>query len=899
MSRLSVEGANQSCHPRRKLVAGTTIRSTTTDGLQSNSDDDHLDHASRHPSVATTRRTNPGITESQSVDTSPLTGEEEVVNLRRLVSESHLYPQKYDERNSRGLHRRISFFTDQEETDAVNSDDDEIHECIAHVVNELKIMRNQLGSLERRLRAVDGMNDDCATTDTVHNMYDTEPELQPRVLEMRLDSCIEQLESCLGFDRVSSAVSVTKLLCDKLSKVRSPSAADHSFTNWMSRNYAEGRLAREISSYSTPGSKSHSIRSATDKVDSSEEQRGGSGMNETDSSDDGEDDTGELSSSHASLPGAQLHLQRRFGAEPWAPRTQTAASVPTTPMSPMCNFSFTRALGDNRAAPPPPASRVAAGGSGGAPPTRTKRDRRRRPRRTRRSHADVSDVIRASQTPPPDASTPAGTTPPDGWRRAHSLRLRSKAREGKRAGRQRQFQTPVFSQECDNLLLEMHSWGLDHFSLETFASGRPLTALGMKIFEKTGLLTEFKISPLVLCQFFIRIEENYARYPDVPYHNNLHGTDVMHATYVLLMDPKMASSVRKIELLAALLAAAVHDVGHPGFTNHFLCETQHDFAILYNDKSVLENYHASVAFKVMSDEKCNVLASLSKDDRAAVRKMMISMILSTDMAQHFKHLAAFRSVVEHVVEGRTVPPATGETTSSGGDEGFTDTKTRVLLCAVVHLADLSLSTKPWKLCRQWCGRVMEEFFRQGDKEKELGLPVGGLHDRDTTNIPKSQMGFIDFIVLPLWETWDTLVGGESIPFEFLHENRANWEKLALEAGHDVTVANSNTDTSSSASTKETGLSSTHAPATPAAREAPTLPAASQTAPPQRPVGVPTPPSGAGSRTTHFTGRAPSSTLRSSLASARRSPLSPQSPPHSTSPLGRAPRSANTRRKTML
>lgn len=66
------------------------------------------------------------------------------------------------------------------------------------------------------------------------------------------------------------------------------------------------------------------------------------------------------------------------------------------------------------------------------------------------------------------------------------------------------------------------------------------------------------------------------------------------------------------------------------------------------------------------------------------------------------------------------------------------------------------------LCATRCGRVMEEFFRQGDKEKELGLPVGGLHDRDTTNIPKSQMGFIDFIVLPLWETWDTLVGGGAL-----------------------------------------------------------------------------------------------------------------------------------------
>lgn len=238
-------------------------------------------------------------------------------------------------------------------------------------------------------------------------------------------------------------------------------------------------------------------------------------------------------------------------------------------------------------------SSQAVGINGLASHVRHKREKRRKTQRTRRSHADIADVIRGDEAPRTDACTPRGDFFADGSRRAQSLRGHANAgtdrgkRTGKRKDKQRDFQTPVFSQECDNLLLEMHSWGLDHFSLETLASGRPLTALGelnekgfwvdwpcvrmyvrmlwwwcgllrasqrwrvhpigMKIFEKTGLLTEFKISPLVLCQFFIRIEENYARYPDVPYHNNLHGTDVMHATYVLLMDPKMASSIRKIE----------------------------------------------------------------------------------------------------------------------------------------------------------------------------------------------------------------------------------------------------------------------------------------------------------------------------------------------------------------
>jgi len=43
---------------------------------------------------------------------------------------------------------------------------------------------------------------------------------------------------------------------------------------------------------------------------------------------------------------------------------------------------------------------------------------------------------------------------------------------------------------------------------------------------------------------------------------------------------------------------------------------------------------------------------------------------------------------------------------------------------------------------------MEEFFKQGDKEQEQGLDFSPLCDRQTTMVPQSQIGFIDFIVAP-------------------------------------------------------------------------------------------------------------------------------------------------------
>ena len=51
--------------------------------------------------------------------------------------------------------------------------------------------------------------------------------------------------------------------------------------------------------------------------------------------------------------------------------------------------------------------------------------------------------------------------------------------------------------------------------------------------------------------------------------------------------------------MAILVAAAIHDVDHPGVNNKFLITVRHGLATLYNDISVLENHHLATAFKTM------------------------------------------------------------------------------------------------------------------------------------------------------------------------------------------------------------------------------------------------------------------------------------------------------------
>ena len=66
------------------------------------------------------------------------------------------------------------------------------------------------------------------------------------------------------------------------------------------------------------------------------------------------------------------------------------------------------------------------------------------------------------------------------------------------------------------------------------------------------------------------------------------------------------------------------------------------------------------------------------------------------------------------------------------------------LCPVqmaLKCADISNQTRLWDLCQNWSLRIMEEFFRQGDAERDLHLPISFLCDRHSVCVPDSQKGW--------------------------------------------------------------------------------------------------------------------------------------------------------------
>ncbi|XP_051828290.1 cAMP-specific 3',5'-cyclic phosphodiesterase 4C isoform X1 [Antechinus flavipes] len=310
-------------------------------------------------------------------------------------------------------------------------------------------------------------------------------------------------------------------------------------------------------------------------------------------------------------------------------------------------------------------------------------------------------------------------------------------------------------------LKDTNRWGLDVFKVAELSGNRPLTAIMYSIFQERDLLKTFQIQPDTLVTYLLTLEDHY--HSDVAYHNSLHAADVAQSTHVLLLTPALEAVFTDLEILAAIFASAIHDVDHPGVSNQFLINTNSELALMYNDASVLENHHLAVGFKLLQEKNCNIFQNLSVKQRQSLRKMVIDMVLATDMSKHMNLLGDLKTMVE-----------TKKVTSLGVLllDNYSD---RIqVLQSMVHCADLSNPTKPLELYRQWTDRIMVEFFQQGDREREKGMEISPMCDKHTASVEKSQVGFIDYIAHPLWETWADLVHPDAQEILDTLEDNREW-----------------------------------------------------------------------------------------------------------------------------
>ncbi|KAM7405898.1 hypothetical protein PAMP_000313 [Pampus punctatissimus] len=319
------------------------------------------------------------------------------------------------------------------------------------------------------------------------------------------------------------------------------------------------------------------------------------------------------------------------------------------------------------------------------------------------------------------------------------------------------------------------SWDFDVFNLEAATMKRPLTYLGMKIFSRFGVCEFLNCPEATLRSWLQVIEANY--HSSNSYHNSSHAADVLHATAYFLCKERVKQSLDPIDEVAALIAATVHDVDHPGRTNSFLCNAGSELAILYNDTAVLESHHAALAFQITTrDDKCNIFKNIERNEYRTLRQAIIDMVLATEMTKHFEHVNKF-------VNSINKPLAALEENGGSNDEEsvksvLTSPENRILVKRMlIKCADISNPCRPQELCIEWAGRISEEYFAQTDEEKRQGLPVVmPVFDRNTCSIPKSQISFIDYFITDMFDAWDAFADLPNL-MQHLDNNFKYWKGL--------------------------------------------------------------------------------------------------------------------------
>src|SRR5579862_7905221 len=272
-----------------------------------------------------------------------------------------------------------------------------------------------------------------------------------------------------------------------------------------------------------------------------------------------------------------------------------------------------------------------------------------------------------------------------------------------------------------------------------------------------------------LVMFMLTVRSCYQ--PTNHYHNFRHAIDVLQATFQVLvlsnLVPPLNSTecslhienpllpedyLTPVEVLALCIAAVGHDAAHPGVTNAFLAASRTSLSTIFNDRSVLENLHCLTISRIIEER----WPALFDDEDGRFRKLVIEMILSTDMALHFDFMARFEAL-RGAITGEPI-----------------DEKQRSLVCCcLMKSADISnlvlffsenilTQARPLQISKDWTLVLQKEVGAQDDLMVALNIApsyplsptttrgkVPSAEEQEQT-LAKSQLGFIDLFALPLW-----------------------------------------------------------------------------------------------------------------------------------------------------
>ena len=97
---------------------------------------------------------------------------------------------------------------------------------------------------------------------------------------------------------------------------------------------------------------------------------------------------------------------------------------------------------------------------------------------------------------------------------------------------------------------------------------------------------------------------------------------------------------------------------------------------------------------------------------------------------------------------------------------------------LIHAADLGHILQKFYISIHLVELLTQEFWNQGDKEKEKNLNVSFLCDRNNVDVPPSQVGFLRGFIINTFEILATMF--PSLEFALINakDSIKEWQKLA-------------------------------------------------------------------------------------------------------------------------
>ena len=288
----------------------------------------------------------------------------------------------------------------------------------------------------------------------------------------------------------------------------------------------------------------------------------------------------------------------------------------------------------------------------------------------------------------------------------------------------------------------------------------------IRMFLEINVGDKFQVPYKVLCRWVSSVRKNYR---PVTYHNWRHGFNVAQSMFTMLHTGNMKDYMDDLEVFGLLVACLCHDLDHRGTNNAFQVKSSSPLGVLYG-ASTMEHHHFDQCMLILKCEGNCIFDTLSKADYDRVVELIENAILATDLALYFKKRGVFQTHVE------------------SGETKWKDQEKKELLIGVMMTScDVAAITKPWPVQREVGKLVATEFFEQGDMERSLfeQEPIPMMDRNKKRELPKMQVGFIDFICMPIYKIMGGAFPGTKPLLDGCINNRNEWQALADQPEVDV------------------------------------------------------------------------------------------------------------------